>query len=407
MTTLSVPFDPFCHDFKRDIHSYYSELRQGEPVKQVSTPDGDAWLITRYDDVMAALKDERFIKNASSLLTEEEKQQALADQPEATKLITQQMLYMDGADHRRLRRLVEAAFSPRMIAGFEAHLRERAEELALAARDRDSFDVVNDYALPLTFSLLSDILGIPLEDQDKVQKWVQTLMQNIGRINGTAKIRVLRSLEQCSQYFRVLYADKKDSGGQDLITHLLNADAGGEPLTESELLAMSFLFITAGYETTVHLIGNSILTLIQSPNLWDELKANPALLPQAIEEFLRHDGPVETSTPRYAREDFEFGGVQMKRGDLVTVVFTSANRDGARFEQADKVDFHRPENRHLAFGYGAHYCVGAPLARLEMSIAVSTLLKHCDRLELASDTDLRWRLGMLMRGLETLPVRCI
>lgn len=397
-------FDPFDPAFKSGVHAYYTTLRTAEPITRVSTPDGDSWLITRYDDVMAAVKDERFIKNASSLLSPEEAE-AMAGQPEAMKLISQQMLYMDGADHRRLRRLVEQAFTPRAIQLFEAHLKQRAEELLAAAKERESFDIVNDYALPLTFSLLSDILGIPAEDQEKVQKWVQTLMQNIGRIQGTAKLRVLRSLEQCSQYFKALYSSKS-TDDNDLIAQLLKADFGDQPLTESELLAMSFLFITAGYETTVHLIGNSVLALVEQPELWDDLKRNPDLLPQAIEEFLRYDGPVETSTPRYAREDFEFGGTQFKRGDLVTLVFTSANRDGERFENPEKIDFRRPENRHLAFGYGAHYCVGAPLARLEMHVALSALLKHYDRLELAVEKeDVRWRLGMLMRGLEVLPVR--
>lgn len=397
-------FDPFDPAFKSGVHAYYTTLRTAEPITRVSTPDGDSWLITRYDDVMAAVKDERFIKNASSLLSPEEAE-AMAGQPEAMKLISQQMLYMDGADHRRLRRLVEQAFTPRAIQSFEAHLKQRAEELLAAAKGRETFDIVNDYALPLTFSLLSDILGIPAEDQEKVQKWVQTLMQNIGRIQGTAKLRVLRSLEQCSQYFKALYSSKS-TDDNDLIAQLLKADFGDQPLTESELLAMSFLFITAGYETTVHLIGNSVLALVEQPELWDDLKRNPDLLPQAIEEFLRYDGPVETSTPRYAREDFEFGGTQFKRGDLVTLVFTSANRDGERFENPEKIDFRRPENRHLAFGYGAHYCVGAPLARLEMHVALSALLKHYDRLELAvAKEDVRWRLGMLMRGLEVLPVR--
>lgn len=397
-------FDPFDPAFKSGVHAYYTTLRTAEPITRVSTPDGDSWLITRYDDVMAAVKDERFIKNASSLLSPEEAE-AMAGQPEAMKLISQQMLYMDGADHRRLRRLVEQAFTPRAIQSFEAHLKQRAEELLAAAKERETFDIVNDYALPLTFSLLSDILGIPAEDQEKVQKWVQTLMQNIGRIQGTAKLRVLRSLEQCSQYFKALYSSKS-TDDNDLIAQLLKADFGDQPLTESELLAMSFLFITAGYETTVHLIGNSVLALVEQPELWDDLKRNPDLLPQAIEEFLRYDGPVETSTPRYAREDFEFGGTQFKRGDLVTLVFTSANRDGERFENPEKIDFRRPENRHLAFGYGAHYCVGAPLARLEMHVALSALLKHYDRLELAvAKEDVRWRLGMLMRGLEVLPVR--
>lgn len=397
-------FDPFDPAFKSGVHAYYTTLRTAEPITRVSTPDGDSWLITRYDDVMAAVKDERFIKNASSLLSPEEAE-AMAGQPEAMKLISQQMLYMDGADHRRLRRLVEQAFTPRAIQSFEAHLKQRAEELLAAAKERETFDIVNDYALPLTFSLLSDILGIPAEDQEKVQKWVQTLMQNIGRIQGTAKLRVLRSLEQCSQYFKALYSSKS-TDDNDLIAQLLKADFGDQPLTESELLAMSFLFITAGYETTVHLIGNSVLALVEQPELWDDLKRNPDLLPQAIEEFLRYDGPVETSTPRYAREDFEFGGTQFKRGDLVTLVFTSANRDGERFENPEKIDFRRPENRHLAFGYGAHYCVGAPLARLEMHVALSALLKHYDRLELAVEKeDVRWRLGMLMRGLEVLPVR--
>jgi len=397
-------FDPFDPAFKSGVHAYYTTLRTAEPITRVSTPDGDSWLITRYDDVMAAVKDERFIKNASSLLSPEEAE-AMAGQPEAMKLISQQMLYMDGADHRRLRRLVEQAFTPRAIQSFEAHLKQRAEELLAAAKGRETFDIVNDYALPLTFSLLSDILGIPAEDQEKVQKWVQTLMQNIGRIQGTAKLRVLRSLEQCSQYFKALYSSKSTEDN-DLIAQLLKADFGDQPLTESELLAMSFLFITAGYETTVHLIGNSVLALVEQPELWDDLKRNPDLLPQAIEEFLRYDGPVETSTPRYAREDFKFGGTQFKRGDLVTLVFTSANRDGERFENPEKIDFRRPENRHLAFGYGAHYCVGAPLARLEMHVALSALLKHYDRLELAVEKeDVRWRLGMLMRGLEVLPVR--
>lgn len=385
-------------EFKADPFPFYARLRAENPVCCVVIPGlpSKAWLVTRYNDVVMVLKDSRFAKNPLNAL----KQPWL---PGFAKPLQRNMLDLDEPDHARLRTLVHKAFTPSMVERLQERIQEIADQLLDAVQDKRSMDLVGAYALPLPLTVIVDLLGIPSQDRDRFHRWSKALLKPPTRFN---MLRALPSMAAFMRYLRRLFRQLRSSPQRGLLTALVQVEEAGDRLTEDELLAMAFLLLIAGHETTVHLIASGMLALLQHADQLELLRAHPALMGPAVEELLRYTNPLETATPRYARDDVTVAGVTIPRGSLVLAVIASANRDASQFDDPERLDITRENNRHLAFGQGAHFCLGAPLARLEGQIAINTLLRRLPALQLAVPVEsLRWRATLVLRGLEALPVQ--
>jgi cytochrome P450 len=365
-------------------------------------PDGQGvWLITRYDDVVAVLKDGRFVKDWRKAKTPEQIAQ-MPHQAEVLVKLDRNMLKLDAPDHTRLRALVHKAFTPRLVADLRDRIQAIAEALLDAVHAKGEMDLIADYAFPLPIIVIAELLGVPSEDRDKFRVWSDRVVSptSYAEVEQTAS-----AMLDFTAYLRVLFEARRTAPQDDLISALVLTEEVGDKLTEDELFALVYLLLVAGHETTVNLIGNGTLALLQHPDQLARLKAEPTLIEPAIEELLRYDGPVETSTPRYASEDITIGGVVIPRGEMVLVVIDSADRDPEQFPNPETLDINRDINRHVAFGMGPHYCLGAPLARLEGQIAINTLLCRVPNLRLkAAPETLTWKPGLVLRGLHTLPL---
>jgi cytochrome P450 len=313
------------------------------------------------------------------------------------------MLDLDPPDHSRLRALVQKAFLPRLIERLRERVQGLSEELLAAVEGRGQMDLIHDYALPIPATIIAEMLGVPARDRGKFHRWSAGMLSSTSSRWGTLK--AMPNAMAFVRYIRRLIDLRRRDAQDDLVTELGGAEEAGDQMDGDELLAMIFLLLIAGHETTVNLIGNGTLTLLENPDQMDRLRSEPSLIKSAIEELLRFNGPLETATERYAREDVEIRGVTIPKGGLTYAVLVSANRDVEEFENADILDLARNPNRHLAFGYGIHYCLGAPLARVEAQIAISTLLRRMPRLRLEMPAErVRWKRGLVLRGLESLPV---
>ncbi|HEU4848503.1 MAG TPA: cytochrome P450 [Rubrobacteraceae bacterium] len=394
-------FDP---SFKADPYPTYAKLRSSAPVYRAALPDGrGVWLITRYDDVLAVLKDQRFVKDWRGALTPEQLAQ-VPPIPEVMKPLSQNMLDTDPPDHERLRALVSKAFTPRLIERLRPRVQAISDGLLDAVQDRGEMDLIDDYAFPLPITVIAELLGVPAEDRNNFREWSDAAVSGNASQEYMEQI-LIPHMQAFTDYLRALFEEKRSNPKDDLVSALVRAEEAGDRLSEDELLGMVFLLLVAGHETTVNLIGNGVLALLQHPDQLRKLKEDPSLIKPAVEELLRYDGPVETSTERFAREDVEIGGQVIPRGEMVLVVLAAADHDPERFPDPDELDITRTDNRHLAFGKGIHHCLGAPLARMEGQIAISTLLRRMPNLRLkGSPESLSWRPGMILRGLRGLPV---
>lgn len=385
----------FSPEFTRNPYPVYSKLRSMDPIHQVRFPDGQrGWLVTSYEDGTAVLKDPRFIKDFSKLY---------GSSMDQMSVFTQNMLFSDPPDHKRLRGLAQKAFTPKMISGMRERIEEITDELLEQMGDKEQVDLIDEFAFPLPIIVICEILGVPSEDRDKFRRWSNSLIEGTS---GEAGVSVYEHMTQFVQYLGQWFSKVREQPGEDLISKLIIAEEEGDRLTEKELYGVVSLLIIAGHETTVNLIGNTVLSLLAYPEQQRLLKENPELITQALEESLRFNGPVEFSTSRWANEDMEFQGKQFHRGDLVVVSLNGANHDPKRFTDPETFDLTREKSPHLAFGMGIHFCLGAPLARLEGEIALSKLLEKFPDLALAVDeSELDWRPGMIVRGVKEIPLR--
>ncbi len=399
-TPLSSP------EFKSNPFPFYAQLRETAPVYHTSSPYFPSlYLVTRYEDVVAVLKDDkRFVKNRYNTLNAEQlKKQPWT--PGIFKPLEKNMLDLDDPDHARLRNLVHKAFTPRMIEQMRERVQIRANELLDRVQAKGKMDLIADFALPLPLTIIGDILGIPPTDTQKFHRWTKSLMDLTGNPSPLRALPVIPNLWFLMRYIKKAFRDRKLHPQNDLMTALVQAEEQGDTLNDDELMAMVFILLIAGHETTVNLIGSGMLALLEHPDQREKLQQDPTLIRTAVEELLRYCAPVEQATERFAMEEVEMHGVRIPKGELVFAVLASANRDPAVFTHPDALDITREPNRHLAFGQGGHYCVGAPLARLEGAIAINTLLERMPHLQLAvSPQQLRWRSTMVVRGLEALPV---
>lgn len=397
-------YDLFSPAFKRDPFVTFGRMREHDPVYRHVAPDGRViWYVTRYEDVVAVLKDgERFCKSRATAVPEAYDVSAGSSVHQA---INQNMLFADPPDHTRLRALVSQAFTPSRVARLAPQVREAAvcllDEMAQGERP---YDLIEQYALPLPVMVIGDLLGVPRVDQDELAELSQIIISPSRLRLGKRERR--RRMGAFVAYLRGLFASRRAVPQDDLMTALVEAEADGERLSEEELSSMVALLLVTGHETTVNLIGNGVLALLRNPVQLGLLLAGEVGWDAAVEELLRYDGPVESSTTRWVRRDCVFRGQRMRRGEVMRVVLTSANRDAAVFAAPDELDVRRRDaGRHVAFGQGIHYCLGAPLARLEGRVALPLLFERFPGLSLAiSPEELAWRAGVLFRGLAALPV---
>ena len=390
-------------EFKADPFPFFARLRASDPVYRTALPDKTVvWLLTRYDDVTTLLRDERFTKNRRSALTPGQLRK-LPWTPPMFRPLERNMLDVDPPDHTRLRSLVHKAFTPSLVE----HMRLRTQEIADELLDRvvlkNEMDLIKDFALPLPMTIITEILGVPAKDHDKFHRWSKAV---VSLSSPSPALRVLPAVWKFIRYLRRFFRLRRRDPQNDLVTALIKAEEAGDKLNEDELLAMVFLLLIAGHETTVNLIGNGTLALLENPDQLRDLRSEPSLVKPAVEELLLFTAPVLTTTERYARENAIIHGVTIPRGEMVLGVIGSANRDETIFENPDELRITREPNKHLAFGQGIHFCLGAPLARMEAQIAFTTLLRRVPDLQLKGPANsLRWRPSIFLRGLVSLPVK--
>lgn len=381
--------------FKANPYPFYARMRAEVPVCPTKLLGQPTWLVTRYADVFAALKDERLLK----------------DWLPVTRwlhrfggAITQHMLNQDGPDHIRLRTLVHKAFTPHLIEKLRSHIQSVCDDLLDQLAMNGGMDLMSGYALPLPLTVISELLGIPPEIRNRLHSLSRS---TFSAANVVGVIRSWPDQRLLISRIRRLVNERRRDPRDDLITALVQAEEAGDKLSEKELIGTIALLLVAGYETTVNLIGSGALTLLEHPRQRELLLQDPTLASSAIEELLRYTSPLDMASQRFAREDLVIDSVKISQGEVVLAVLGSANHDETQFPDPETFDITRQPNKHVSFGQGAHFCIGAPLARLEGQIALTTLFYRFPNLRLAqSPQRLRWRKSLIIRGLEELPVLC-
>ncbi len=390
MSTTTYPiWDPA---LRGESHGMWARMREHDPIHTTIGPvtGNELWLVTRYADCEALLR-----------------HPAVGKQPEQAglsfgavvgdELLAHSMIQLDPPDHTRLRRLVNKAFTPRIVARLAPRIHELVDDMLDRAERGGSGDLIADLAFPLPVTVIAELLGVPASDRERFRTWTKAALS--GEVGAAAEAHAA-----FGAYLDDLVVRRRAEPMDDLLSALVAAEDEGERLDHAELLGMVFLLLIAGHETTVNLIGNGVLALTDHPAAWAELVADPSLAPSVVEEVLRYDGPVEVAPVRFAYEDLEVAGTTIPRGALLGLVLLSANRDPAAYDDPDVFDLHRGAP-HLAFGHGIHFCLGAPLARLEGAIAFQQLARRFPEMRLATDRgELRWLDGLLMRGVTELPV---
>ncbi|WP_371655458.1 MULTISPECIES: cytochrome P450 [unclassified Streptomyces] len=382
--------------FTRDPYPVYADLRERGPVHRVRMPEGaDAWLVVGYEAGRAALADPRLSK---------EWRNAAPDLGVKAVASGTTMLSSDAPSHTRLRKLVTREFTPRRVELLAPRVQEMTDALldAMLERPDRRADLVEALSFPLPITVIGELLGVPALDQDSFREWSNT------SVSAPALADRMAAAKAMSEYLTALLESKREQPGDDLMSALIStADEDGDRLSGPELLGMAWLLLVAGHETTVNLISNGVLALLGHPEQLADLRADfDGLIDNAVEEMLRYDGPVETPTYRFTTEPVDIAGTVVPGGGrLVLVAMADANRDPAKYAEPSRFDIRRDARGHVAFGHGIHYCLGAPLARLEARIAIRSLLERCPDLALdIHPAALTWRSGMLVRGPESLPV---
>ena len=399
---VTPEYNPLAPEMHTDPYPLYRQLREEDPVHW-SEPM-EAWVLTRYDDVVGVLKSPRFSadrKRARNRFA----QLASAMQEDVGPLgRATTMLSADPPEHTRLRGLVSKAFTMRMVEAMRPHIQEITDDLLDAVGSSSSFDLIQDLAYPLPVIVIAEMLGVPPEDRDEFKRWSDDLAATLGGpfVAPDVLERARTSAQEMADYFRGVIAERRREPREDLLSGLIAAEERGEVLSEDELLATCMLLLAAGNETTTNLIGNGMVALLRHPDQLRKLQQDFSLIEPAVEEFLRYDGPV-TSTARVAMEELEIGGKAIEEGRLVLTVLAAANHDPAQFSNPDELDITRQDNRHVAFGFGTHFCLGAPLARVEAQIAFTALLRRWPKLQLAS-AEVEWGPSFILRGPKSLPI---
>ncbi|MGP8303799.1 cytochrome P450 family protein [Streptomyces inhibens] len=403
---MSMPPDPvelYGTEYKRDPYPLYAELRARGPVHRVRFPSGVcAWLVTGYEAAHQALTDARLGKHHSRGNAAWRARASIMPEPQHSQLQVH-LLHQDPPRHTELRRLITDAFAPQRVEKLRPRFQEMAEALLDRLPERGTADLVETFAARFPFQVLAEVIGLPQEFADRFDRDWGKVVQPVGptdpgRPAYEARLRGLQG------YIADLVAHKRRELGTDLLSRLVAARDDGR-LGREELDSMIFQLLVAGQEPVTNQITTALVTLLRHPGHLAQLAARPELLPRAVEELLRHDSAFELTTWRFFAEDADLHGTRIPAGDSVIVSLCAANRDPGQFADADTLDFDRSPNPHLAFGHGSHFCPGAALARIELQIAIGTLLRRLPDLRPAVPEDeLRWIPAVLARGVDRLPV---
>ncbi|HLR69516.1 MAG TPA: cytochrome P450 [Virgibacillus sp.] len=389
---ISFPLNT--HQFINNPYPTYSHIQSIHPVYWNAKRKYRGWFITGYNEAKTALKDSR-LENRIPLPVMTKKYQHLR------KLLTNMLLYKNQMDHIRIRKIVSKAFSPRRISYYQPYIKNTVHELLedCTKQRKKTIDIISDFAFPLTSLVIAKLLGIPEKERHHFRKWAIQLVKTIDLSRSKVDIQKGEYLiERLMKYFQHLIHEKTNNPDHDLISLLIK----DEQLTEEELIATCILLVIAGHETTVNLICNSVYSLLKHPDQLLKLQENPNLIDTAIEEFLRYESPTQL-TARIASEDMELGGKSIKSGEHIYILLGAANRDPNTFYIPDTLDITRKPNPHLSFGHGAHFCIGASLARMEAKIALLALIQQKPNIKLQSD-NIQWRRLIGFRALAKLPV---
>jgi cytochrome P450 len=393
-----LTFNPMAPEFVADPYPTYRRLREEDPVHQ--SPLG-FWVLTRYEDVVASLRDPRMVKEPIAAFVAA--RFGLAAPPTGMGL---SMLDRDPPDHTRLRGLVSKAFTPRVIERLRPHIQQIVDGLLDRVEGDRSMDLIEQFAYPLPVIVICEMLGVLVADHERFKGWGLDIARGLDAImlppDSPVAERSVLARRALAEYFRGLIAERRAAPRDDMLSSLIAAEEAGDKLSEDELLATCILLLVAGHETTVNLIGNGSLALLRHPDQMRRLREDPGLIVTAVEELLRFDGPVQR-TARIPSEDVTIGGKTIGKGEMVMPFIGAADRDPAQFPDPDRLDIGRQDNRHIAFGWGIHFCIGAPLARIEGQIAINTLLKRMPKLALAT-AEPEHRQSLTLRGLTSLPV---
>ncbi len=398
-----MQFDPLSPEFQRNPYPFYDELRNASPI--LYWKDWNIWFLTTYEDVSTLLRDRRLGRTMDHILTRE--QRGLPPIPEAVqpfhKLSENSMFDKEPPDHTRLRSLVHKVFTPRRVENMREHIQKIADDLLDAVQSHGHMDILADFAVPLPVTVIAELLGIPEADRHRLRPWSQDIvtMYELDHTEEQAS-RAVQAAIEFSDYLRNIAEERRHNPQGDLISALALVEEAGDHLSIDELISTCVLLLNAGHEATVNVIGNGMLALLNHPDQVRQLIENPALIKTAVEEMLRYDTPLQLFR-RWVLEDMDYKGQHFKQGTELGLMFGAANRDPARFPNADSLDITREDNPHMSFGNGIHYCLGAPLARLELQIAFNTLLRRMPNLTLAGNPP-EYRPAYVIRGLKALNV---
>lgn len=399
-------FDITSPAFKRAPYEILAELRKNSPIAKIALPgEQSGWLVTRYDDVDAFFRDPRVTNNPADVYPPEVIAAVFPHGEFSDALLHSMIFRSDSVDHARLRKLVSVSFTPRFIETWQPRIQQIINDLIDRLPEHGEIDFVREIAFPLPMQVLSEMIGVPTADLERFRTWSNLYVDSMG--NPVAALAIKDEMQSFLRYLHELIEAKQAAPAQDLLSQLIQVELEGDRLSRQELIGMAQLLILAGNETTATLLSSAMLAFFLHPDQAQAVKDDPSLLKQAIEEVIRYKSPLMNANDRWILEDFEYQGRQLKKGDQIYLCVTSANRDEERFHDAATFDIRREDNqRHLGFGRGMHYCLGAPLARLIATVALGTLLRRLPDIELATDMgELAWRPGITSNTLDTLPVR--
>jgi cytochrome P450 len=386
----------------RDPHPGYRVLRERAPVYR--NPWLRVWVLSRYTDVSAVLRDPFFSVRRLESAAVRRLGAFQKLRPDFRELLERNLLMLDPPDHTRLRSLVAKAFTPRVVERLRPRIQALVDGLLDQAERRGEIDLMRDFAYPLPATVIAEMLGVPPADAPRFQSWSNDLAALLDPFNAPGGLGAAQAaFVELSAYFRALLAERRREPREDLLSALATVEERAEALGEAELISLGGLLLAAGYETTANLIGNAAVALLRHPDERKRLAEDPGLITSAVEEFLRHESPVQ-ATDRVVTRDFEIRGTRIRRGELVVLLLAAANRDPERFADPDRLDLGRRDNAHLAFGHGAHFCLGAQLARAETQIAIGTLVRRFPDFE-GPLRPLAWRPSFVLRGPAALPIR--
>src|SRR5512145_885223 len=394
-------FNPWLEENRRDPLPAYRRLRESAPIRWNRWQG--TWLLSRYEDVAAVLRDPRFTTDRTRLLPFRLMRRSSRRHPDFVSLLDRNLLMLDGEEHRRVRNLVSKAFTPRRVEALRPRVEAIVEELLDAVAARGEMELVHDLAHPLPVIVIAELLGVPLADRERFRAWSADVAQILDLLSGREGLRpAWRGAQGLAEYFRLLLAERRGAPQDDLLSAMLAAEEEGRALGEADLLSLCALLLAAGHETTTNLIGNAVLALLRHPGERKRLQDDRGLMPGAIEEFLRFDSPVQV-TDRVVSEDLDFRGHRFRRGQLAVCLLGAANHDPARFPDPERLDVTRADRGHLAFGLGPHVCLGAPIARLEAEVALTGLLRRFPDLRGPTEPPAR-RASIVLRGPTALPL---